>query len=86
MGDVLPPPSRENVSEAERVMCDSTPVSLSFLEAWVNSTSSVTMWEFIYTGSGDNTPSLVNMPTAMNNIKENFQCVRGIRRSAKRHK
>lgn len=72
MTDILPEATRDNTTEAERVMCDQTPISLSFLEAWVESTSNTSWWSCMYTGSGDNTPSLTRMPAAKKNITANL--------------
>lgn len=57
----MPLPVRANVDEAERVMCDSTPVALSFLGVWLYSQGRTSLWQFTYTGSGTETPSLEAM-------------------------
>lgn len=67
-GEELPVAVRANTAEAERVMCDCTPVALSFLEAWLCSSISRSWWQLSYTGSGSDTPSLENMSRHRNMI------------------
>lgn len=50
-------------------MADSTPVALSFMEAWAYQTPYTQQWLVLYTGSGCETPTMVNLPRHRNMIQ-----------------